>query len=225
MILPQQDDYIDIHTHNADSAAGHFFVENLMAHEDRIPSDLPDVACSFGIHPWNLNESNIDKLINRVNAVTCSPNMIAIGEAGFDKLKGPAMATQSEAFERQIVISEKSRRPVIIHCVKAWDELLHSLKKTRPEMPWLIHGFRGSIDLAGQLLSKGIYLSFWFDFVIRPESADLLRSVPRERIFLETDGADVNIRDIYNKVSGDLDLSVVELKKRIHSNFNVFFKI
>ena len=68
-------------------------------------------------------------------------------------------------------------------------------------MPWLIHGFRGNIELAQQLISKGMYLSFWFDFVIRPESSELLRSLPKDRIFLETDGADVDIRDIYKKVA------------------------
>ena len=68
-------------------------------------------------------------------------------------------------------------------------------------MPWLIHGFRGNVELAKQLLSKGMYLSFWFDFIIRPESSKLVRSLPKERIFLETDGADVDIRTIYEKVA------------------------
>ena len=61
-------------------------------------------------------------------------------------------------------------------------------------MPWLVHGFRGNMELASQLLSKGMYLSFWFDFVLRTESADLLRHLPVNRLFLETDGADVDIR-------------------------------
>ena len=90
-------------------------------------------------------------------------------------------------------------------------------------MPWLVHGFRGNEELADQLISKGMYLSFWFDFVLRPESADLLKSLPTDRIFLETDGADVDIRDIYKKVSDDLDMSVDELKAIIFSNFfNLF---
>ena len=82
-------------------------------------------------------------------------------------------------------------------------------------MPWLVHGFRGKPDLALQLISKGMYLSFWFDFVMRPESVPLLKSVPKERFFLETDGAEVDIREIYNKVSIDLGLTVDELKGMI----------
>jgi TatD DNase family protein len=92
-------------------------------------------------------------------------------------------------------------------------------------MPWMIHGFRGSIEQAEQLLSKGFYLSFWFDFALRKESTQLFRSLPKDRIFLETDGADVDIRTIYKKVAKDLDMTVDELKANIHMNFNEFFDL
>ena len=224
MNLPQPGDYIDIHTHGGKPAAGIFIIENLMAHEERTPEDVPELGCTFGIHPWYLNNKNYDQLLNTVNAVTGFSNLIAIGEAGFDKLKGPAMELQRRAFEEQVVISEENTKPVVIHCVRAWEELLAVHKKFHPKMPWLIHGFRGNKRLAAQLLSKGIYLSFWFDFVMRPESADQLKSLPTNRIFLETDGAEVDIRDIYKKVATDLDLSVDELKSIIMANFREFFK-
>jgi TatD DNase family protein len=225
MNLPQPDDYIDIHTHGATPSTGVFIIENLMAHEVRRPGDMPGTVCSFGIHPWYLNEDNFNPLLRLVNDVTCFPNLVAVGEAGFDRLRGPSMELQRRAFDEQVKISELSRRPLVIHCVRAWEEIFLSYKKLRPSMPWLIHGFRGNATLAEQLLSKGIYLSFWFDFVMKPESAELLRSIPGEKMFLETDGADIDIRDIYCKVSRDLDLSVVELKKRLQTNYKVFFKI
>jgi hypothetical protein len=49
--------------------------------------------------------------------------------------------------------------------------------------------------------------------------------MPKERIFLETDGADIDIAEIYKKVASDIDLTVVELKSIILSNFNDIFKI
>lgn len=223
MNLPQSVDFIDIHTHYSKPVAGVFIVENLMAHEERTPEDVPELACTFGIHPWNLNENNYGQLIKKVNRVAGASNLMAIGEAGFDKIKGPEMELQRKAFEEQIAISEEIKKPVIIHCVRAWDELLSAQRKLHPKMPWLIHGFRGKTELAAQLISKGFFLSFWFDFVIRPESAQLLKSLPKDRIFLETDGADVDIRDIYKKVSSDLNMSVDELKAVILTNFKVFF--
>lgn len=223
MNLPQPGDYIDIHTHGAKSAAGTFIIENLMAHEERTPGDVSEQACTYGIHPWYLSDQNVDQLLNSVKAVTGFPNLFAIGEAGFDKLRGPSRELQRRAFKEQISISEEIKKPVVIHCVRAWDELLPEHKKLKPKMPWLIHGFRGNVELATQLLSKGMYLSFWVDFVIRQESAHLLRSLPKGRIFLETDGADIDIRTIYEKVASDLELSVNELKSIILTNFKEFF--
>lgn len=223
MNLPETGDYINIHTHGASKTPGIFSVDNIMAHEGRRPIDVPGIAYTYGIHPWFLSNDNHDQLINSVIEISGDPRIIAIGEAGLDKLKGASPDLQVSTFEEQIAVSEERRKPLIIHCVRAWDELLVSHKKLCPEMPWLVHGFRGSVELARQLLSKGMYLSFWFDFVLRAESADLLRSLPENRIFLETDGADVDIRDIYIKVSGDLDHSVEELKTIIFSNFKEIF--
>ena len=149
--------------------------------------------------------------------------MIAIGEAGFDKLRGPSAELQLKVFNEQVAIAETCRKPVIIHCVKAWDELLSAQKNLKPRTPWMIHGFRGSVEMAKQLLSKGMHLSFWFDYVMRSESTGLLKSLPHNRIFLETDGADIDIRIIYEKVARDLAISVDELKSIVLANFNEFF--
>jgi TatD DNase family protein len=223
MNLPRQGDYIDIHSHGAKPAPGIFIVENLMAHEKEVPENIPGVAFTAGIHPWYLNENNHDQLIRFILTVADRPCLIAIGEAGFDKLKGPSAELQKKTFEEQIIIANDKKKPVIIHCVRAWDELLSTHKKLKPSTLWLIHGFRGKKELALRLISRGMFLSFWFDFVVRAESTDLLRSLPTDRIFLETDGADVDIRDIYNKVATDLDISVDDLKLIISDNFNSFF--
>jgi TatD DNase family protein len=220
MHLPHPGDYIDIHVHGGTPATGIFILESLMAHEEKLPAGASGVAYTFGIHPWFLNEDNYKRLVASVRNLANHSDIIAIGEAGFDRLRGPAIELQREAFEEQVAISEETRKPVIIHCVRAWDELLSFQKKLKPKMPWLVHGFRGNFELAGQLLSKGMYLSFWFDFILRSESRDLLRRLPVDKIFLETDGAEVDIRKIYEKVAFDLDISVDELKSIILKNYN-----
>jgi TatD DNase family protein len=224
MNFPEPGDYIDIHNHGAEPAPGVFTVETLMAHEEREPENIKGLTFSFGIHPWHLDEKNHDHLITRLIKNAGNPDIAAIGEAGFDRLKGPSSELQTKTFEEQVLIAEEKKKPVVIHCVRAWDDLLKEHRRLKPKMPWLVHGFRGKPDLAQQLVSKGMYLSFWFDFVMRSEAVPLLKSVPKERIFLETDGADVDIRDIYNMVSADLDISVDELISQVFSNFNEFFR-
>lgn len=225
MYQPGPEDYIDIHTHEGRSSEGIFALDSIMAHEDRFPDDNPDIAYTYGIHPWFLNASDFNKQIILVEKAAQLNNVIAIGEAGFDKLRGPSREIQINAFERQVSISEIYRKPLIIHCVKGWDDLLAAHKKLKPEMHWMIHGFRGSVEQAEQLLSRGFYISVWFDFAIREESAPLLRSLSKERIFLETDGADVDIINIYSKVAADLDITVEKLKSIINKNFISFFNL
>lgn len=225
MNLPKPTDYIDIHNHGAITKDGQFSIENLMAHEERLPDNEPGLAFSIGIHPWFLNEENHEHLINVVRKHENHSNLIALGEAGFDRIKGPSITLQRITFEEQIQIANEKSKPVFIHCVRAWDELLAEHRKLRHSTPWLIHGFRGKKELALQLISKGMYLSFWFDFVLRPESSNLLRGLPEEKIFLETDGSGIDIKTIYEKVAVDLAISEEELKAVIFSNFNKFLNL
>jgi TatD DNase family protein len=223
MNIPEPGDYIDIHTHDTKRDTGIFAVENLMAHENLDPEKITAKAFTAGIHPWHLNENNREDLLKYVLKVADNPDLIAFGEAGFDKLRGPSIELQRSTFEEQVKIANEKNKPLFIHCVRAWDELLAAHKTLKPATPWMVHGFRGKKELALQLIKRGMYLSFWFDFVLRPESSDLIRFLPKNRIFLETDGADVLIKDIYKKVSVDLKISEDELKSIIFSNFKGLF--
>ncbi len=222
MNLPQPDDYIDIHTHDSLPEPGLFILNTLMVHEDHVITSFPGVAFCAGIHPWHLSNENSEILWERLLTLAESPDLFAIGEAGFDRLRGPAPGLQWEMFSRQALLAEKLGKPLIIHCVKAWDELLAGHRKVKPSVPWLVHGFRGSRELAGQLVSRDIYLSFWFDFIVRPGAAELIPALPREKIFLETDGSGTDIRDIYEKVAAYLSLPIDELKALVYGNFMTF---
>ncbi|HLN20293.1 MAG TPA: TatD family hydrolase [Bacteroidales bacterium] len=225
MNIPQPGDYIDIHVHGGKSSDGIFILETLMAHEDRLPEETQGAAFTYGIHPWFLTKENSKRQLELVKEITAEPGIVAIGEAGFDKLKGPSIELQSEIFNEQVKISEELHKPLIIHCVRAWDEVLDAAKKLKPKMPWMIHGYRGKIRQAEQLISKGFWLSVWFDFALRPESSELMKDIPADRFFLETDGADVSIKSIYEKVAADKGIVVDELKALLFSNYMKFFGI
>ena len=220
---PEPDDFIDIHNHNITPVAGVFAIDNIMVHEARQPESASGIQYSAGIHPWFLTESNFDYLLKKVQTYSDLKSVIAIGEAGFDKIKGPAVELQRRAFEEQVKISEEKGKPLFIHNVKGLDELLSVHQKMKPVEKWIVHGFQGKSEMAGQLLSRGMYLSLWADFVMNRDSASVIRSVPTNRLFLETDAFQIDIRDIYNKVSVYLDLEVGELKSIVYQNYKTVF--
>lgn len=220
---PSPGDYIDIHNHGGSPEQGVFVVENLMVHEDRLPCIIPGMAFSAGIHPWYAGDVYPAVQFERLATLVYSPAVIAVGEAGFDKLRGGPPDIQRRVFEDQVKLSEESGKPLFIHCVKSWEELLSSHRRMKPRLPWLVHGFRGNAMLATQLIAKNMFISFWFSYVMRPESATLVRSLPPERIFLETDGSSESISAIYMKVAADLGMPEAELRNRVFRNFNNLF--
>jgi len=109
-----------------------------------------------------------------------SDSLFFIGECGLDKLASASYQNQLSAFEAQIDLANQFRRPLIIHCVRAVDDLIRLRKKART--PWVFHGFRGNPQQMQQLLRAGIDISFGFRF--NEESA---MQCPAEHLFLETD--------------------------------------
>lgn len=223
MNRPAPTDFIDFHTHAASPASGIFAIDSLMVSEERESISQQGIAYSAGIHPWYLTDNNFDDQINRVRQLVMREEVIAVGEAGFDRIRGASSTIQLKAFIAQAELSEEVKKPLVIHCVKGWDELLAVYKSIKPSMPWAIHGFHGKPELAEQLISRGIFISVWYSFAMLPYSSGLLKMVPSEKLFLETDGSEIAINDIYNKVSADIGISTDNLKWQVFNNFNEFF--
>lgn len=217
--------YIDIHSHNSKPANGIFIIENLMAHQPDVPVPCEGMAFSVGVHPWFAEQHDYVDQLDFVRYYGAHSSVVAIGEAGFDRLKGTAAAAalQLKLFEEQVLISEHLHKPLIIHCARAWNELLLSFRKLKPAMPWIIHGFRGKKALAQQLVSAGMYLSLWHGYVLTPRFCELMRAVPAGRLFLETDGCGADIRIVYEKAAGALGFTVEELKEQIAANYREVF--
>lgn len=219
MSSPAKYDFINIHDHGSDPLEGVFTVENLMIHENRFPEKLKGIAYSVGVHPWSLEENALDIQLDKVRELSQQDNVIAIGESGFDKLRGAGAELQRKAFYAHVEISENAEMPLLIHCVRAWDELLKSYKELNPKMQWIIHGFRGKKELASQLTDKGFCLSPWVEWAIRPDSADTIKTISLNNLFLETDGFDIGIESVYRVVAEHLKISVVKLKETIYQNY------
>jgi TatD DNase family protein len=131
---------------------------------------------------------------------------------------------QKEVFMKQIELSEQIAKPLIIHAVRTYPDIISIRKETKAKRPWIIHGFQGSVQSAEQLLRHdGIYLSLG-DVLFKNErrASELLNVIPLDRLFLETDVAERDIVEVYEKA---VSLSGIEMDKLRNDIFNNFVKI
>ncbi len=69
------------------------------------------------------------------------------------------MKTQEEILEVQVRLAEELCKPLIIHCVKAYSELIAVRKRTKSSVAWIVHGYNNNERILRQLLDHGFYIS------------------------------------------------------------------
>lgn len=203
--------FIDIHTHNQTS--NKHALNNIIANKYYKLDE--NKFYSIGIHPWYLDEDSTLEL--QIKTMTTelekNTNILAIGECGLDKLINQPLEKQKTIFTIQIELSEILKKPLIIHCVKYWQEIINIHKKIDPKMPWIVHGFRGKPQLAKDLLKSNIYFSIGEHF-----NEETLRIIPLDCLFLETDESPIDIQCIYEKAANTLNISLDTLRQQIIQN-------
>ena len=209
--------YYDIHTHHLPVHPEDAAIVNSLVPTFDVGTGL---FRSVGIHPWELTEHNAGQLLDYLKQQLRKKQFVAVGEAGLDKLAVASMELQLTVFKAQVRLSEEYGLPLIIHCVKAMDELLAVKKEFRPQQAWIWHGFRGKTEQAVQLLKKGFYLSLGEYY-----SDETMQTVPDERLFLETDNSSLDIEDILCRAAKVRGVEVEVLRETIRRNIqNVFFR-
>jgi TatD DNase family protein len=164
------------------------------------------------------------KIFWEVEQQVTLPNVLAIGECGLDNVCDTPWEDQRNAFIPQVVLANKLRKPLIIHCVRAYDELEALLLQQRNNVPVIIHGFNRKQTIAGKLLESGYYLSFGRALMNEGAPAQaVFRNIPLDRFFLETDNSDISIKDIYIKAAEIKETSVDGIILQVQQNFKKVF--
>lgn len=207
----------DIHTHAIPENPSQAIVS---VNADMLPMDRNIRFASIGIHPWNLTEDNAEEQWNTLKEFLKDQRAVAIGEVGLDKLRGASMELQTSIFRQEIALAEASCFPMVIHCVRAYNELIQLKRECRPKQPWIIHGFRGKPSVAQELLKHGCWLSFGSNY-----QEESVRTTPLNRLFIETDEAEESIGNIYQRIAHTRGISLEELEEEVKKNVRkVFFK-
>lgn len=208
--------YFDIHTHHL-SACPSEAIYN--ADSKYMPTPDEAIYISVGIHPWHLTDEDYPVRLQWMESMLQDDKrIIALGEAGLDKCCDAPFALQEEAFRKVISLSEHYCRPLIIHAVKAYNELIALKKEVHPSQPWIIHGFRGKKELAQSLVNQGFYLSFGEHY-----HADALRYMPAGTFLLETDESLASIRSLYGRAAEICGISPKSLAREVSQTVNSLF--
>lgn len=170
----------DIHTHDLDATA-----DALIAVEPDVFAPRTGRFYSVGIHPWSTaDKERVERALALLPQALAHPQTMALGEVGLDRLRGGDMDYQRQVLERQLSIAETRQFPVIIHAVRATQEIIDVHRRWRERLPglWVFHGMRQGPRVARMLLDEGFHLSFGARF-----NADALRLTPPDRRHAETD--------------------------------------
>jgi len=205
--------YIDIHTHSRTNNDKALTLRTIDPASFIQLSGKENQFFSVGIHPWYIDD-HVDESLKILVSVVSDPSIAAIGEIGLDKNCTIDFDWQQTIFNKQLLITKEVRKPVIIHCVKAWNETTQLLKEIQFDLPVIFHGFRGKPQLAKELTKAGFYLSFGSLF--NKESVEI---TPFDRIFLETDDKDVAIEKIYKLIAEVKGVPVEKLIETVNVNF------
>lgn len=210
--------YINIHGHRQANNIEEWVMMNLFASEYP-PEDIENGYYSVGFHPYNVGKADEEETLNKVRLATENQHVLAIGEIGLDKSIDPPMKDQYRIFEKQVEIAEFTDMPVVLHVVRAFNEMIEFARAHKPSVPMIIHGYNGGRQMAEDLVNAGFLVSF--GEAIAGEHSKIvesLLSVPLDRMFLETDEGDLDIREIYHIAAGVKGVTLDELRLQVVEN-------
>jgi len=179
---------------------------------------------SIGIHPWHIDINRLESDLKTIAQKLPLKECLALGECGLDKRIEIPMNLQIEVFEKQIMLAEQYQKPLVLHLVAAFDELITIKNKLKISVPIIIHGFSKNAQVAKQLIDNGFYISFGKYLLQNPEMESVFQSIPNDRFFLETDTIAENLAEVYKLAAQYKNITTEKLIELVNTNFNTVFK-
>lgn len=178
---------------------------------------------SIGIHPWFIDEKRLESDLEIIEAKLQLKECLALGECGLDKRIETSIALQIAVFEQQIILAEKYQKPLVLHLVAAFDELIAIKKRMKISVPIIIHGFSKNEQVAKQLIENGFYISFGKYLLRNPELETVFQSIPNDKFFLETDTIEETLEEVYALAAKYKNITIEDLIEMVNSNFKTVF--
>jgi TatD DNase family protein len=213
---------INIHTHLPHRSENTIELVSVQLNKGETPGE--NAFCSAGWHPWDAQKASLERIRETIVAAIQWPQTIALGECGLDRVCRVDLEIQKRVFLLHLKSAEEYHLPLIIHCVKAFSDLLQELKRNRFKGRMVLHAFSGNRQQIESLLNYHVYFSVGSEIISEtPRLIESLHAIPPDRLFLETDISEVPILALYQKAAEIKGIEVEELEKRITENLKALF--
>ncbi len=180
---------------------------------------------SIGIHPWYIDLNRFETDFAVMRKAVSDPRCWAIGECGLDKRITIPLDVQQTVFKAQAALAQEVQKPLVLHVVAAYQEMIALKNELRIQVPMIVHGFSKNAQTARQLLENGFYLSFGKYLLRNPELGLVFAEIPNDRFFLETDTIEEGIEAVYQKAAESKGLTVAEIQAQVAQNLQTVFKV
>ena len=110
-------EFFNLHTHKSTNQVN--VLELVNQYPQEFDTAIPHY--SIGIHPWFIVEERLEADLAIIESKVQQPNCLAIGECGLDKRIAIPMELQQMVFEKQLLLAQKCNKPVVLHCVAAFE--------------------------------------------------------------------------------------------------------
>lgn len=211
--------FINLHTHTFSNLSDVMEVVNQYPWE--FDASIP--SYSIGIHPWYVDENRLETDLEIIKEKLQLTGCLALGECGLDKRIEIPLDLQISVFKKQLELVKETQKPIVLHCVAAYDEVIAIKKEMKIENPMIIHGFSKNEQVAQTLLKNGFYLSFGKYLLRNPDLEKVFTFAPENQILLETDTIEESIYQVYEKAAAIKGISVEEMKAIVFTNFSKIF--
>ncbi len=208
----------DVHTHKFDKSYHAIWNLGLKNHFTSLPEQH---YFSIGIHPWEA-ENFTSEVLKRITEIAQHKNCIALGEIGLDRANGPNLDIQKDVFKKQALLAEKLNLPIILHCVKAWNEVKVIKQEIQPRVPWVFHGFSKS-GLIQSVLESGCFISIGSSLLSNLSLQERFNEIPDNRLLFETDNSGLSIDLIYQKAAQLKGIGIDDLETIVEKNIRTIF--
>lgn len=212
MFLNAHTHYLSLHT-------------NVIDIYNQFPTDWNSNAETFsvGLHPAYIKATQIEQDIAFIRKQLSNKNCLAIGEIGLDKLCETNFDLQKTVFKTQLKIAEEHKTPVIIHSVRAYQEILQIRKELKIQVPFIFHGFNKNQQLAQQIISQNGFLSFGKNLLVNKNLQIIFTNLSASDFFLENDASDICIEEIYTFAADLRKITIKELQLQQAENWKTIF--